>query len=107
PLVAHGLENALGSVGIPNGVTDTVALVVGLGIVVFFHMVIGEMVPKYVSLADPERVLLAVAIPNRIYVAVFRPIIRILGWLGNAGPRALGVEPRSDLAMMPAATGVA
>src|SRR5256714_15162061 len=107
PLVAHGLEGALGAVGIPNGVTDALALIVGLGIVVFFHMVIGEMVPKYVSLADPERVLLAVAIPNRIYVALFRPIIRVLGWLGNVGTRALGIEPRSDLATIPTAEEIA
>src|SRR4029077_21290466 len=97
PRVAHGLENARGGVGVPNGVSDTIALLVGLGIVVFFHMVFGEMVPKYVALADPERVLLSVAIPNRIYVAVFRPIIRVLGWLGTAGTRLLGPEPRSDL----------
>jgi len=107
PLVAHGLEGALGAVGIPDGVTDTLALVIGLGVVVFFHMVIGEMVPKYVSLADPERVLLAVAIPNRVYVAVFRPIIRVLGWLGNVGTRALGIEPRSDLSSIPTAEEIA
>jgi len=97
PLVAHGLENGLGALGVPNGVSDTLALVIGLAIVVFFHMVIGEMVPKYVSLAEPEQVLLAVAIPNRIYVGLFRPIIRVLGWLGNAGTRLLRVEPRTDL----------
>ena len=107
PLVAHGLENALGGLGIPNGLTDTLALIIGLGVVVFFHMVIGEMVPKYVSLADPERVLLAVAIPNRIYVAIFRPIIRVLGWLGNVGTRALGIEPRSDLSSIPTAEEIA
>ena len=107
PLVAHGLEGALAGVGVPNGLSDTIALIVGLGIVVFFHMVIGEMVPKYVSLADPERVLLAVSVPNRIYVALFRPIIRVLNWLGNAGTRALRVEPRTDLTTIPTAEEIA
>ena len=107
PLVSHGLENALGGLGVPNGFSDTLALVIGLAIVVFFHMVIGEMVPKYVSLADPERVLLAVAIPNRIYVGLFRPLIRVLGWLGNIGTRALGVEPRTDLTTIPTAEEIA
>ena len=107
PLVADALENALGALGVPNGVSDTIALLVGLAIVVFLHMVIGEMVPKYVALADPERVLVSVAIPNRVYVAVFRPIIRVLGWLGNAGTRLLGVEPRSDLNTIPTADDLA
>jgi CBS domain containing-hemolysin-like protein len=69
--------------------------------------VIGEMVPKYVSLADPERVLTAVAIPNRIYVAVFRPLIRGLRWMGDTGTRLLGVEPRADLATVPTAEEIA
>src|SRR3954462_7838160 len=107
PLVAHSLESLFESVGVPNGVTDTLAVIIGLGVVVFFHMVIGEMGPKYVALADPERVLLALAIPNRIYVAVFRPLIRVLGWLGNAGTRLVGVEPRTDLTTIPTAEEIA
>ena len=107
PLAADALENLLSALGVPNGVSDTIALLVGLAIVVFFHMVIGEMVPKYVALADPERVLTSVAIPNRIYVAVFRPIIRVLGWLGNAGTRLLRTEPRTDLATVPTADELA
>jgi CBS domain containing-hemolysin-like protein len=107
PIVAQGLENLFGALGVPNGVTDTLALVIGLAVVVFFHMVIGEMVPKYVAIANPERTLMALAIPNRIYVALFRPLIRVLGWLGNAGTRLLGVEPRSDLATVHTAEDIA
>jgi CBS domain containing-hemolysin-like protein len=107
PTVAHGLENLFSAIGIPNGVTDTLAVVIGLAIVVFFHMVFGEMVPKYVALADPERTLMALAIPNRVYVAVFRPIIRVLGWLGRTGTRLVGVEPRTDLATVHTAEEIA
>src|SRR5205085_2001325 len=77
---------------------DTLGLIVGLALVVFFHMVFGETVPKYIALADPERTLIRLAIPNRIYVALLRPLIRALGWLGNSGTRLVGVEPRTDLA---------
>ena len=107
PTVAHGLESAFSAVGIPNGVTDTLAVIIGLAIVVFFHMVIGEMVPKYVALADPERTLMALAIPNRVYVALFRPLIRVLGWLGRTGTRLFGVEPRTDLATVHTAEEIA
>ncbi|MEY2449242.1 MAG: magnesium and cobalt exporter, family [Acidimicrobiaceae bacterium] len=107
PMVSHGLENAFSAAGIPNGVTDTLAVLIGLAIVVFFHMVFGEMVPKYVALADPERTLMALAIPNRIYVALFRPLIRALGWLGRTGTRLFGVEPRTDLATLHTAEEIA
>jgi CBS domain containing-hemolysin-like protein len=40
-------------------------------------------------------------------VALFGPLIRVLGWLGNAGTRLLGVEPRSDLATVHTAEDIA
>jgi CBS domain containing-hemolysin-like protein len=98
PTVAQGIEPVLDLFGfIPQGVVDTIALVVALGIILFLHTIVGEMVPRYVALSDPERVLLALAIPSRVYVLVFRPLIRAIRWMGNAGTRLLGVEPRADL----------
>jgi CBS domain containing-hemolysin-like protein len=98
PAIASGLESAFDAIGgLPTGLADALAVVVGLGIVVFFHMVFGEMVPKYIALADPERTLTRLAIANRVYVALFRPVIRLLNGLGNIGLRALGVVPRDDL----------
>ncbi len=107
PMVAHGLESLFGAIGVPERVLETLAVVIGLAVVVFFHMVFGEMVPKYVALADPERTLKALAIPNRVYVAVFRPLIRVLGWLGHSGTRMFGIEPRTDLATIPTAEEIA
>jgi CBS domain containing-hemolysin-like protein len=98
PTVAGGLEHLFGLGGwLPHALADALGLVIGLGIVVFFHMVFGEMVPKYVALADPEKVLLKLAVPNRAYVALFRPIIRALNAVGNAATRVFGVEPRDEL----------
>ena len=83
---------------VPSGVLHTISFVVALTIVAFLHMVIGEMVPKNVAIADPERTMLALAVPNRAYVTVFGPVLRVLNALSNAGMRALGVEPRDELA---------
>src|SRR6185503_516679 len=41
---------------------------------------------------------LALAWPNRAYVTVFGPVLRVLNAMSNAGVRALGVEPRDELA---------
>jgi CBS domain containing-hemolysin-like protein len=99
PTVAGAVEWLLDRPGaIPEGVVAALGLVIGLAIVVFFHMVIGEMVPKYVAMADPERMLLRLAIFNRIYVAIFRPFIRLLNAAANAGTRMFGVEPRDEIA---------
>lgn len=97
PLVAHALEGPIGALGLPSGVTHTIALVVALTIVVFFHMVVGEMAPKNIVIAEPDRSALALAIPFRIYATVFKPFIVFLNWLANLVVRLFGVEPVDEL----------
>ena len=99
PAVAGLIEDAASTfVDLPERLLGTIGFVVALTIVAFLHMVIGEMVPKNVAISDPERTLLVLAWPNRVYVTVFGPILRVLNALSNAGVRALGVEPRDELA---------
>ena len=99
PALADLIEDVTGSfVDLPDGVLRTLGFVLALTIVAFLHMVIGEMVPKNVAIADPERTLLLLAVPNRAYVTVFGPVLRVLNALSNAGVRLLGIEPRDELA---------
>jgi CBS domain containing-hemolysin-like protein len=99
PTVSRLIEDALGGlVDLPESVVRTIGFVVALTLVSFLHMVVGEMVPKNVALADPERTLLALALPNRAYVTVFGPLLRLLNRVTNAGVRLLGIEPRDELA---------
>jgi CBS domain containing-hemolysin-like protein len=99
PAVAHLIESALGGlVDLPSGALHAVSFVVALTIVVFLHMVLGEMVPKNIAIAGPERTLLVLVVPNLIYVKLFRPFIWLLNGLANLGVRTLGVEPRDELA---------
>jgi CBS domain containing-hemolysin-like protein len=93
------LEDAVETfVDVPAGVLHTGGFIVALTIVSFLHMVIGEMVPKNIAIAAPERTLLALAVPNRVYVTLFGPLLRSLNALANVGVRMLGVEPRDELA---------
>ena len=96
PAVAKVLEGPLHSV-VPETAIHTVALVIALTIVVFFHMVIGEMAPKNIAIAEPEKTALWVALPFRAYATLFRPFIAFLNWLANKGVRVLGVEPADEL----------
>jgi CBS domain containing-hemolysin-like protein len=99
PTVAGLVEDAVEwVVDVPQGVLHTIGFVVALTIVAFLHMVIGEMVPKNIAIAAPERTLLALALPNRAYVTVFGPLLRVLNSLANAGVRMFGIEPRDELA---------
>lgn len=97
PAVAHLIESGLHSVAeLPEGLLHSISFVIALTIVVFFHMVIGEMAPKNMAIAVPEKSALWLAVPLRIYSNLFRPFIRLLNAIANVGTRLFGVEPQEE-----------
>lgn len=96
PAIAHLLENALHLASVPESVSQTIAFVVALLIVSFFHMVIGEMAPKNIAISAPEKAALWLALPFRAYAILFRPLIWFFNVIANAGTRLLGVEPQDE-----------
>ena len=98
PAVAHLIEDGIDSfVHLSPTVLHSVSFVIALTIVVFFHMVIGEMAPKNIAIAEPEKTALWLAAPFRAFTNLFRPFIWLLNWVANAGVRAFGVEPKDEL----------
>ncbi|MBA3350429.1 MAG: HlyC/CorC family transporter [Actinobacteria bacterium] len=97
PAVAHLLRSGLRSVtAIPAAIAHSVSFVVALVIITFLHMVLSEMAPKNIAIADPERAALWIAIPFRFYANTFRPFITVFNKMANAGTRLLGVEPTDE-----------
>jgi CBS domain containing-hemolysin-like protein len=97
PAIAGMLEGPLHDLGLPESTSHTVAFVIALTLVVFLHMVIGEMVPKNLALAEPDRAALWLAKPLRGFMTVFRPLIDGLNGSANVVLRLLGIEPKDEL----------
>jgi CBS domain containing-hemolysin-like protein len=98
PAIAHGLEAVLQDrVQVSEGLARTLGFVVALSIVVVLHMVLGEMVPKNIAIADPERTVLLLDWANRLYLRVFGPVISALNAVANGVLRLLGVEPADEV----------
>lgn len=97
PSVAHLIEPWLASAGVSEDLEHTVALIIALSIVAYLHMVIGEMVPKNLSIALAERSLLVLAVPMRAFVRLVSPLNAMLLLLSNLGLRLLRVEPKGEL----------
>ena len=55
PALAHLLEGPLDAVGLPAAAVHPVAVAIALAVVVFLHVVLGEMVPKNLAVAGPDR----------------------------------------------------
>jgi len=72
-------------------VAHAVALVLAFGLLTFFQVVLGELVPKGLSLARAERVALLVARPFHWFLQTFRPAIDLLDGVAEKLVLALGV----------------
>ncbi|GAA2792261.1 hemolysin family protein [Saccharopolyspora taberi] len=97
PAVAHRLEVLVAPLRIPGPVLHAVAFAIALAIVVVLHVLVGEMVPKNLALADPERLALWL-VPFLVgFVKLARPLIALFNMMANAVLRLLRVEPKDEL----------
>ena len=100
PAIAHLIEGALGGIiELSETTLHIIGFTLGLSLVVFLHMVVGEMAPKSWAISDPERSSLLLARPFRAFVRVFQPLIWFLNSLANIVVRLVGVEPQDERAM--------
>lgn len=97
PAIAHLLEEPFKAAGVSEGLVHPVALVLALALVTYLHVVIGEMVPKNIALAGPDRAVLMLAPPLVGVARAVRPIIVVLNALANGVLRLLRVEPKDEL----------
>src|SRR5918994_1883845 len=94
---AHAIEDLLHPLGVPDGLSHGIAFALALALVSFAHMVVGEMIPKNIAIAQPDRTLLALWVPNRAYVTRFRPVIGALNAWANGLGRLLGPGRVSEI----------
>ena len=98
PAIAHLVEDPLHALGVSTAWAHPIAFVVALAVVVFLHVVLGEMVPKNLAVSGPDRAVLLFG-PPLVWVArAVRPVIWALNWLANHALRLFGVEPKDEVA---------
>lgn len=98
PAIAHLIEAPLHALGVSESLLHPISFVVALAIVVYLHVVLGEMVPKNLAVAGPDRAVLLFG-PPLVWVArVVRPLIGALNWIANHALRLFGVEPKDEVA---------
>lgn len=98
PAIAHLIEVPLEAAHVPEGLLHPISLAVALALVTVLHMVLGEMVPKNITLAGPDRAALALAPTLAALVRVLRPFIRLFNAMANAFVRLFGVQPTDEVA---------
>ncbi|CUU55957.1 hypothetical protein CcI49_01350 [Frankia sp. CcI49] len=97
PAIAHLLEAPFEAVGLPTSMRHPVAFAIALTLVTYLHVVIGEMVPKNLALALPDRAVLLLTPPLVAVVRAVKPVISALNLVANLTLRALRVEPKDEV----------
>ncbi|HLM51650.1 MAG TPA: hemolysin family protein, partial [Solirubrobacteraceae bacterium] len=81
--LAEDLADLLEGLGLGPGAAGTVAVAVVVALITYLSLIVGELVPKQVALADPERVAALVAGPMALVARVAAPAV----WLLEASSR--------------------
>ena len=97
PAIAHLVEGPLVHLGLPAATSHVVGFTAALVIVLFLHVVFGEMVPKNIAIANSHRALLVLAPPLVAFGHVLRPVIEAMDHAANWFLKVRGITPRSEI----------
>ncbi|MFE7561929.1 hemolysin family protein [Kitasatospora sp. NPDC057500] len=97
PTIAHLLEGPFHAIGIPAGLQHPLAYGIALAVVVYLHMVMGEMVPKNMALAGPEKAALWLGPPLDRLARWLAPVIAFLNTFANGVLKLFKVESKDEV----------
>ncbi|MFI9831334.1 hemolysin family protein [Streptomyces sp. NPDC051913] len=97
PAIAHLLEPVFHALGVPKGAGHAVSFVIALTAATYLHMLLGEMVPKNIALAEPVRSALVLGPPLVALSRGLRPVIFTVNAFANGLLRLLRVETKDEV----------
>ena len=96
PTVAKIMHPVFALLKLPANIEHTIAFVVGFGVITALHIVLGELVPKSISIAQTEQIVLFVSGPLLLFDKLMYPAVWFLNHVANWTLRRLGVEAASE-----------
>ncbi len=96
PVVATLIEPLLGR-ALDREVALAWSVALALVLTTVVQMVVGELVPKGVAVARPLETALRLALPFRVFVVAFRPVIAACNAAADGLLRLAGLEPVEEL----------
>ena len=83
PFLAEVLRAPLAAVGIAGGAVDTIAFAVAFSIITAAHIILGELVPKNISIVRPLDMLLMESLPLLLFQRLTYPFVWFLNHVAN------------------------
>ncbi|MGI5484013.1 hemolysin family protein [Streptomyces lavendofoliae] len=97
PAIAHLLEPVFDMVGVPHGLVHPISFVIALSLATYLHMLLGEMVPKNIALAEPTRTALLLGPPLVALARALKPVIFTINAFANALLKLMRVETKDEV----------
>jgi putative hemolysin len=91
-----GLKGLLERVVWLRGSAEAIALVIVTALLALFTIVFGELVPKTLALAHPERFALVLSGPVEVLARLLGPIVAVLTAITRTVTRALGADVAAE-----------
>ncbi|WP_072691079.1 hemolysin family protein [Rhodococcus marinonascens] len=97
PAIADLLEVPLGALQLSDSLLHAVSFTIAMALIVVLHILLGEMVPKNIALAGPERSAMLLVPMHLVFLKLARPLIAFYNLCANLTLRLLRVEPKDEL----------
>lgn len=97
PTLGEALIPLAETLGLPQDAVEGTSVAAALLLATAVQMVIGELIPKNIAVAEPLKTSALLATPFRLVNAVLKPLIVALNAAANATVRLFGIEPRDEL----------
>ncbi|MDG5803587.1 hemolysin family protein [Streptomyces ossamyceticus] len=98
PAIEHLLEPVFHALGVPEGAGHLISFVIALTLATYLHMLLGEMVPKNIALAEPVRSALLLGPPLVTLSRALRPVIFTVNAFANALLKLMRIETKDEVA---------
>jgi putative hemolysin len=76
--------------------SDSIGLALGVLIITYFSIILGELVPKRLAIQNPEMVASRFARPMLFLSKVLSPVVRFLSFSTNLVLRLIGIRPSNE-----------
>jgi putative hemolysin len=94
--IAERIEEALKVYPLFSSYSEPISVFIVIVPITYLSLIIGELVPKQIALASPEKISLRVARPIRFFMKIARPFVGLLSYSSDKMLKLLRVKPAHE-----------
>lgn len=98
PAIAGVIEPLFEHLGsfLSAAIAHGIGVAVAFTVITYFHIVFGEIAPKWLAIQNPEQLALLVAMPLDLFYRIFYPLIWFLNTTARFFLGHMGIKPASE-----------